>query len=138
MKLRLRKNSIRLRLTQSEVAEFAEKGSVEDNVEFGEGSVFRYSLERDDRSGVGFATFDDGCITVSIPTEQGLKWATTEQVGIEATQDTNTGILRILVEKDFTCLDPRPDGEDDDTFPNPQKCGKGAGGSSDILEHPAA
>jgi hypothetical protein len=138
MKLRLRKNSIRLRLTQGEVAEFAEKGSVEDKVEFGEGSAFRYRLERGGRSGDGFATFDDGCISVSIPTEQGLKWAATEQVGIEATQNTDSGILRILIEKDFTCLDPRPGGEDDDTFPNPQKCGNGAGRDSDILEHSAA
>ena len=54
-----------------------------------------------------------------------LKWALTNQIGIEGEQtiDSNTS-LRILVEKDFACLDGTKE-QNADTFPNPlagQKC----------------
>ena len=135
MKLRLRHNSIRLRLKQSEVKEFAEQGSVEDTIEFEANVSLRYRLERARDADEIAARFKDGCITIIVPENEGLTWAGSEQVGIETTQSSGDGgILSILVEKDFACLEPRSGGEDDDTFPNPLKCGSP---DTDILEHPA-
>ena len=46
MKLRLRGNSIRLRLSQRDLATLLEDGAVEERVEFPGGSVLRHRLER--------------------------------------------------------------------------------------------
>lgn len=134
MKLRLRHNSIRLRLTQKEVAEFSETGSVEDRIDFGANISFRYRLESDHDADAINASFRDGCITVTIPEDEGITWAGSEQVGLESTQSDDVGGLSVLIEKDFACLEPRSGGEDDDTFPNPLKCGSR---DTDILEHSA-
>ncbi len=55
-----------------------------------------------------------------LPESDVMQWASTEQVSITADETLDDGkLLKILVEKDFTCLTPR-DGEDDsDTFPHP-------------------
>jgi hypothetical protein len=121
MKLRVRNNSLRLRLTQSEVAQFKESGYVEEKVEFdatGE-NCLRYALVSADVSEIS-STIQGHKITIHIPKAQGRKWADSNLVGLENDQDIGGGkMLRILVEKDFTCLERR-DGEDDgDTFPHP-------------------
>ncbi len=102
MKLRLRKNSIRLRLTQGEVAEFAETGIVEDSVQFGPGSRLSYRLMSATGAAEVSASFEGDIITVTIPLAVGTAWAATDQVGIEAEQKTGSdGDLTILIEKDF-------------------------------------
>ncbi len=124
MKLRLRKNSIRLRLTRGEVAEFAETGIVEDSVQFGPGSRLSYRLMSATGAAEVSASFEGDIITVTIPLAVGTAWAATDQVGIEAEQKTGSdGDLTILIEKDFACLESRSGGEDDDAFPHPQNCG---------------
>jgi hypothetical protein len=134
MKLRLRHNSIRLRLTQSEVREFAENGSVEDGLEFGANTKFRYRLERSPEADSITANFKDGRITITVPENEGMSWAGSDQVGLRSLPGSDgVGILSILIEKDFACLEPRGS-EDDDAFPNPRKCGSDA---DEILEHRA-
>ena len=45
MKLRLHAGSLRLRLSQSEVARLGETGKVEDSIEFSSGSELLYAIE---------------------------------------------------------------------------------------------
>ena len=45
MKLRIHGNSLRLRLSQSEVAQFSKTGFVEDSIQFAPGASFAYALE---------------------------------------------------------------------------------------------
>ncbi len=124
MKLRLRKDSIRLRLTRGEVAEFAERGIMEDSVQFNLGSRLSYRLSADADAAEFSASFAGDIITITAPLDFGRNWAGSEQVGIEVEQKIRSdGVLKILIEKDFTCLEPRPGGEDDDTFPHPRNCG---------------
>lgn len=124
MKLRLRRNSLRLRLTRGEVAEFAERGSVDDSVQFGAGSRLCYRLRSADDAADVSASFEGDIITITAPIAVGTAWTATDQVGIEGEQRTGSdGVLKILIEKDFTCLEPRPGGEDDDAFPHPRNCG---------------
>lgn len=113
MKLRIRGNSIRLRLLKSEVAELSEKGSVSETTDFG-GSRFAYSLEvGSDRIG---ATFDGGTVTVSVPESEIREWAETdEKIGIE----TESNGLKILIEKDFACPTRTDDPDNLDAFANP-------------------
>ncbi len=113
MKLRLHSNSLRLRLSQSEVAELGERGRVEEKVGFAPGQALRYSVEcaemREPET-----TFEENFIRVKLPRAEVKQWIETDQTGIEATQ----GPLRVTVEKDFKCLH-RDSAEDSDSFPNP-------------------
>jgi hypothetical protein len=127
MKLRLQSNSIRLRLKQSEVDRFLHTGRVEERIVFGTGDQesFHYLLETNDAVSAPKGTIAPGSVVVQIPTADALKWALTNQIGIEGEQtiDSKTS-LRILVEKDFACLDGSEE-QNADTFPNPlagQKC----------------
>jgi hypothetical protein len=123
MKLRLKNNSIRLRLTQSEVARFEETGKVEEAIEFGATGedVFVYALAVSDAASIN-ARFKDGKLTVFVPESEARAWASTSQIGLEHEQEIGQNKkLKILIEKDFACLDRR-DGEDDaDAFPHPRE-----------------
>ncbi|MEP6850759.1 MAG: hypothetical protein ABI999_18015 [Acidobacteriota bacterium] len=122
MKLRMRSNSIRLRLTQSEVGQLAKNGIVEETIDFGSafGGRFIYSLQIDrDRQDV-YSTSGSGRINVHVPRTLAENWIQTEEVGIEGLQPTDSGrSLRLIIEKDFTCLHPRPGEDRSDAFPNP-------------------
>jgi hypothetical protein len=119
MKLRVRQNSLRLRLTQSEVAQFKESGIVEEALEFSPGAKLKYALLSADVEKVT-ASYADGQITISIPRAEAKNWTDTNQVSLESEQDIGTNhCLKILVEKDFACLERRAGEDDADTFPHP-------------------
>ena len=124
MKLRIRGNSIRLRLTQSEVARLAADGRVENVTSFGS-TEFKYAVAVSRRGETMQADLGDNEITVSVPTETVAEWAGSEQAGIEGSQAVRGGELQILIEKDFACLKPRHGEEDADTFANPLATGNG-------------
>lgn len=113
MKLRLRHNSIRLRLTRSEVDRLQHSGRVQEIVEFPQ-TPFVFTLESSRDVNTVSASFADGHIAVTIPLDRGRAWATTEEVGIEADFQG----LSILIEKDWPCLHPSAT-EDADTFARP-------------------
>jgi hypothetical protein len=122
MKLRLSKNSIRLRLTQTEIRRFQDDGAVEESVTFGTepSTALLYRLVNDASVATISSAFEGNRISVRVPRAAALEWAVTSQVGIEESQVLENGeSLRILIEKDFACLEPRENGQDDDAFPNP-------------------
>ena len=111
MKLRIKGDTIRLRLTQSEVAAVANGDIVAETTSLPQ--PFTYALET---SGEKFgAAFEGGRMTVSIPRAIAARWAGTEEVSLRGRE----GGVGILVEKDFACLVPREGEEDPDAFPNP-------------------
>ena len=60
------------------------------------------------------------------------QWATTDQVGIHDVQRTgDDGELRILIEKDFECIEAPPDESQEDAFPHQQLATACAAGKSD-------
>jgi hypothetical protein len=127
MKLRLQPNSIRLRLKRSEVDRFLRTGRVEERILSGtaDQESFYYLLETNDAVSAPKGSIAPGSVVVQVPTADALKWALTNQIGIEGEQtiDSKTS-LRILVEKDFACIDGSEE-QNADTFPNPltgQKC----------------
>lgn len=124
MKLRIRGNSLRLRLTKSEVAEIDRGTTVEETVEFGGEPEQRlvYALVSTDDFENPTAEFDSGRITVYIPKLQAQNWAQTNKVKIETEKPIGNGrALRILIEKDFACLESRAGVEDTDTFEHPRQ-----------------
>lgn len=120
MKLRILGNSIRLRLTQSEVQTFAEDGHVEDRIQFGPDTAMVYALHASNAASQLTVRYEAGRITVVVPSDQVKRWADTDQVGLEATQPIDgTEVLSILVEKDFKCLHGPATRQDADAFPHP-------------------
>ena len=127
MKLRLQFNSIRLRLKRGDVERFARTGRVEEHISSGSDSAqaFQYVLEASHAISSLTASITPGSVVVKVPVAQALKWASTSQIGIEGEQSTGAQApLRILVEKDFACIDGTEE-QNADTFPNPlaiQRC----------------
>lgn len=113
MKLRFQANTLRLRLSQSEVARLAETGCVEDTVTFAPGQTLSYVIESGPVVAVG-ATFEGNRIRVALPAAVAKSWIESDHTGVEGESAT----LRVLIEKDFQCLH-RASEEDADAFPNP-------------------
>lgn len=119
MKLRIKGNSIRLRLLRSEIERLSAQGEISDEVHFGD-TALRYSLRMSREAESVNANFDRGEITVVIPEDMGRTWAEGDGVGLDAEQPIGEGgPLAILVEKDFACLDRPDDPDRDDAYPNP-------------------
>lgn len=122
MKLRIHGNSIRLRLSQTDVAQFRDTGSVESEINFGvDGGRLIYRLLLDENGRQVSASFTGGEIVISLPKETAVNWAQSDEVGIEADRQLmdGNGSLQILIEKDFACLNPRPGNEDANAYPHP-------------------
>ncbi|AWW31418.1 hypothetical protein DN752_15530 [Echinicola strongylocentroti] len=122
MKLRINNNSIRLRLSQSEVQEVASGNSVTEHLYLGSSEMgMQYSLILDASTDDVEAFFEDGHLKVILPEELALDWASTDEISIRHVQHqgkTHENIL--LIEKDFQCLHKRPDEDESDNFPNPK------------------
>ena len=119
MKLRIDGNSIRLRLSKSEVAHFAATGHIEDAVEFGPLSKFSYTVTAVEESTLN-SSYNPSGIQVKVPRDLAQDWAQTDRVAIAGEQPIeNDRTLQILVEKDFQCLHKGTDANVD-AYPNPQ------------------
>lgn len=118
MKLRLRESSVRLRLTRPEVAAIGRGERVEAVTRLPDGSQFRYALTVVDDGEVS-ARLLDGCLEVLAPRATATPWATGDEVAIRAVHELPSGACSLLIEKDFACLNPRPEDLGVDTFPHP-------------------
>lgn len=126
MKLRMKNNSIRLRLTQSEVMRLSDLGHVEETIDFGAGfgGGFTYVLRVDPDKKNVTAIAGSGVITVVLPRSLAESWIKTDLIGLETEQPVEGGEeLRLIIEKDFACLNPRPGEDQSDSFPNPNTDG---------------
>lgn len=115
MKIRINKNSIRLRLSQNEVNTYIKSGKIYSACDFVNGQLI-YELNQSDSNQVT-ANMTANKIVVSLPSKLIKSWDIDDRVGFDGT-DTNG--LYILVEKDFQCLKPRLHEDESDLFPNPQ------------------
>jgi hypothetical protein len=121
MKLRIKGNSIRLRLLRSEIERFAANGKISEEIRFGsEGSAaLKYSLVSSSSAKSLKSRFEYHEIIVEVPEDDALDWIESEKVGLEAWQPIGDENLMILIEKDFACIDRTDDPDREDTFPNP-------------------
>lgn len=110
MKLRLEENSLRLRLSEAEVQQFAATGRVAYTITFGPGpgQTLQYALERLPEASPATAMqvrYEAGALAVEVPAAVARNWTDTENIGFKGQILVAQGQeLRILVEKD---LDPR-------------------------------
>ena len=119
MKLRLRANSIRLRLSQGDLETLLRTGRVEERVEFPGGASMTYRLERlpDAEPTAEFAA---GVVAIGFPAAMIERWSGPDEISMKHAQALGRDrVLTLLVEKDFQCLSPREGEDDSDLFPNP-------------------
>lgn len=122
MKLRLLNDSIRLRLSRSEVAAADEQGIVEGQTRFPHGGVFTYVLEALPNGSDASVAYMDDRLVVKLPAAEISGWANDDAaVSLRGKVQLSGGDrLKLLVEKDFTCLSHRDDEDQSDLFPNPE------------------
>jgi hypothetical protein len=120
MKLRIKGNSLRLRVSRSDVKRLMNEGMIEESIRFApeEGAALTYALEQSSAEVKIAIRYRAQRVTVALRAEDALRWADGEDVGIYANVNVGTEELAILVEKDFACLDGN-DAENEDTFANP-------------------
>jgi hypothetical protein len=120
VKLRILNNSVRLRLTRTEVETLDREGLVKARTDFPGDRDFQYVVESSPASVKPGAFFSDRVMTVRLPDTTVREWAASDEVSIQANQLLDGGeTLKILVEKDFQCLTGREDEDESDMFPHP-------------------
>lgn len=118
MKTRFRGNSIRFRLTQTEVNALAAGELVSDEVELTSDTKLRFELQPSAHA-PSLEPLTNG-FRLQVPADLAQAWAdsTQETLSLEIPV-SNGNATRVSVEKDFACLRPRDAAEDVDTFPHP-------------------
>jgi hypothetical protein len=120
MKIRIRGNSVRIRLSKSEVTLFAKEGYVEERTEFANSSLV-YTVKSSEGETL-FADFVDGNITLYVPLNMLQQWASTDMVGMDYNMPLPNGRqLYLLIEKDFKCIDAAVTEDQSDMYENPLK-----------------
>ena len=119
MKIRIKGNSLRIRLSKPEVETFCREGYLEERTEFGE-SAFIYKLVRANNAADLNAGFENGAITMYVPAGLTKAWETNNIVGFDYTKTLpGGGGLFLLLEKDFKCIDSSVQEDQTDNFDNP-------------------
>ena len=104
MKLRIRGNSLCLRVSKTELAKLAETGKAEDAMRFSSEQSLRYGIEVRP-TGAVTATFAGSAILVTLPKARLDLWLRPDEVSVEGSQPIGGGkVLQIVLEKD----DARP------------------------------
>jgi hypothetical protein len=120
MKLRIKGNSLRLRLSKTDVEKLVVAKYLEERTSFGS-NTFGYALQIKDAGDEVSADFDGSKITVFIPEIFIKGWAVNDVVGFNVTKQVSKAeSLYILVEKDFKCLDEVTE-DQQDNYENPNK-----------------
>jgi hypothetical protein len=120
MKLRIKGNSMRLRISPSEMKRLLSEGRIEETIHFGPEPDARltYALEQSASKIEMAVRYRPQEVTVILSTENARSWAEGDEVGIYGSFNVGHGQLELVIEKDFACLDRREGNED--TFPNPK------------------
>jgi hypothetical protein len=120
MKIRIQRNSVRFRLSKTDVEQLGTIGYLEEETAFGN-SKFHYAVKQDPFSETLSAKFANGTITMFVPEAFTADWATNNVVGIDAHVPLDgQESLYLLVEKDFKCLDNVSE-DQSDNYENPSK-----------------
>lgn len=121
MKLRIKGNSMRLRVTRSEFDSFTTGRRIEETIHFGPqpDAILTYALQIEPAATQMAVTHTPGEVVVRVPSALARNWVSESLVGLSHGIDLGpAGTLELLVEKDFACLD-QSEADNEDTFPHP-------------------
>ena len=122
MKLRIKGDTLRLRISPSEMGRLLETGRVEETIHFGDADdlQFTYALERYEGPNGLAVRYAARGVVVLIAGEALQHWGSSSDVGVYATLPAGCRTLDVAIEKDFACLD-RSEAENRDSYPNPRE-----------------
>jgi len=121
MKIRIKGNSVRIRLSRPEVDRFCAEGYLEDKTDFGNSALI-YALQGIEGIPGLSADFAEGRIVMYVPADIQKEWAANETVGYNNTLDLSSGSsLFLLLEKDFKCIDAPSYEDQSDNYDNPHQ-----------------
>ena len=112
---------MRFRLKRPEVQLFSQQQCITEALEFGAApnDQIRFVLERANNDQFAIM-FQEHTIILQVPQQLVQEWTLTDLVGFEEEIETAKGkTIKVLVEKDFACLD-KNDEENEGTYANPK------------------
>ena len=119
MKIRIKGNFIRFRLTKSDVEQLSIQGIVTEETHIDPKTVFRYSLKSNTEINNLEVSYKNDHLQINMPGRNAEEWVNNSKVGysniIEIDSKTK---LELLIEKDFQCLDETSE-DQTDNYPNP-------------------
>ncbi|RYE29385.1 MAG: hypothetical protein EOP42_14505 [Sphingobacteriaceae bacterium] len=121
MKIRIKDNSVRLRLSKPDLDLFGKEGYLEEKTEF-PGSTFTYAIQKLFDGKTLDASFTDQKLTLFVPKHIVQEWVDTDTIGFkhELVIGENKTLF-LLIEKDFKCIDGDLAEDQSEYFDNPVK-----------------
>lgn len=120
MKIRIKGNSVRYRLSKTDVDILTSAGYHEEQTSFGP-AILKYALQRKEDADELSADYKDHMITTYIPASFLEGWDKNDVIGLDARMPIgNEEILYLLIEKDFKCLDDTTE-DQSDNYDNPNQ-----------------
>lgn len=120
MKIRLKENSLRIRLLRSEVDKLVKEGYLEEQTAFVNHTLI-YAVQSREVGEQLSADFIENKITMHVPISLISDWAINSIIGFSAKMPiTETINLSLLLEKDFVCNDETTE-DQSDNYINPDK-----------------
>lgn len=119
MKIRIQGNSVRYRLSKSEVAALEKDGYLEETTSFGPSRLV-YAVQKSVDNDLT-ARYGDNRITLFVPSGWLNGWTADDRIGFEGTVSLDgNNSLYLLIEKDFKCLDNASE-DQSNNYENPNK-----------------
>lgn len=119
MKIRIKDNSIRLRLTKTDVDDLRSKQIVTCATVISEKELFQYELRILKETTNISASFGNGKITLSLSSELARVLTETNEITVKGEQENGVDEkLFLLIEKDLQCLDETEE-DQSDMYDNP-------------------
>jgi hypothetical protein len=121
MKLRIKGNSLRLRISRSELVRLLAGDKIEDTIHFAVApeAKLTYTLHLGTQPAPVTVQYEAQTLRVILCQDHALTFGQESEVGVYQTIEIGpSGPLDVIIEKDFACLD-RSDEENQDTFANP-------------------
>ena len=111
MKLRIKNNTLRLRLSKSEISDLANNKTLTTSVGLSPQPLV-FSLSAREAASIEHA---DNHLQFSMPLSVAQAFDQTDQVSYAY----EAADISVLIEKDFVCLEPRTGEDETDNYPNP-------------------
>ncbi len=121
MKLRIKGNTIRLRLSKKEVEQLCKEGIIREQTNFVDTS-FVYSIQKGTNTDTIKAAYKQNELAVFIPSALIRGWETNAIISFDnRLSDGSLPELLVLIEKDFKCIDNSTE-DQSDNYENPKTC----------------
>jgi hypothetical protein len=121
MKLRLKENTIRIRLSMNEVEKLVSAGQIASKTMFPGMNALVTQIHLGGGE-IPTISFENGRIAIDLPEKSAKGWPESDQVGFEWSLALHDGSqLSLLIEKDFRCLTERPGEDESALYPNPNQ-----------------